>query len=72
MELDHFADPLHPLDLRMDAGDSHHIRDSPETYRLPWLSVYPVGLEYFAYFQLSAPAFALAPSPQCFITPIVK
>lgn len=43
----------------MDAGDSHHIRDSPETYRLPWLSVYPVGLEDSTYLQLSAPALAL-------------
>lgn len=51
--------PLHPLDLRVNAGDVHHIRGSSIGNSLPRLCVYPVGLENPYDFQFTVSAFFL-------------
>lgn len=51
--------PLHPLDLRMDAGDPHHVRRFSEAYRLSRLRRDALGLENAAKLQLPGPSFVM-------------
>ena len=51
--------PLHPLDLRMNMGDVHHIRGVAKTDSLPRLGIYPVGLENLHDFQFTATTLSL-------------